>query len=217
MKKKTIKKSILRLAVVQALYQSEIRGQDPSLTIDEFRTHRLNELMGKGRCSDADLNIFNRLVSGVYENKATIDEILMSLISQSREFSRLEPLVRGVLRAATFEMLKDEAVPAKVVVSEYMNLSYAFFSGHEPRFINGILNAVARQLKPHDFAEKAENILDSGEDVQDSGEDVQDSGEDVKDSEGGARGEEAQGSDPSEEGVEHPSAKDTSPDNMKWG
>lgn len=145
------KKSAARLAGVQALYQIEVNDQHPRLTIDEFREHRLGQEIDGDRYQNADTTLFETLVMGVYTDQSTLDEIIITYVPESRPFDRLEPLVRAVLRAATFELSDANGAPAKVVVNEYMDLAHAFFSGQEPRFINGMLDAIAHELKPGDF------------------------------------------------------------------
>ena len=59
--------------------------------------------------------------------------------------------MRAILRAAAYELMFMERVPARVAISEYVDVADAFFGPEEPRFVNGVLNQLARQKRPQDF------------------------------------------------------------------
>ena len=64
------------------------------------------------------------------------------------------PFVRAILRAATFELMELADVPARVAISEYVNVAHAFFDGDEPKVINGVLDQLARKLRPGELPER---------------------------------------------------------------
>jgi N utilization substance protein B len=67
---------------------------------------------------------------------------------------RVDAILRATLRAATFELMELADVPARVAISEYVNVAHAFFSGDEPRVINGVLDGLARKLRPGELPER---------------------------------------------------------------
>ena len=154
--KRKASKSVARLAAVQALYQVEVNAQHPRLTVDEFREYRLGREIDGDQYQKADAGLFERVVMGVYFGRESIDTQLANFLPKSRPLVRLEPLILAVLRAACFELESIDGAPAKVVVNEYMDLAHAFFSGQEPRFVNGVLDAVAHKVRPEDFKSNAE-------------------------------------------------------------
>jgi len=68
-----------------------------------------------------------------------------------RELPRLEAVLRAILRAGAYELLHRQDVPPRVAVSEYTDIAHAFFSGKEPGLANGVLDRLARSLRPGDF------------------------------------------------------------------
>ena len=62
-------------------------------------------------------------------------------------------VLRALLRAGCAELWGGGAQPpARVVINEYLDIAHGFFGGEEPRFANGVLDAVARDLRPEEFA-----------------------------------------------------------------
>ena len=65
---------------------------------------------------------------------------------------RLDPVLRALLRAGCAELWGGGAQPpARVVINEYLDIAHGFFGGEEPRFANGVLDALARALRPEEF------------------------------------------------------------------
>jgi transcription antitermination protein NusB len=60
-------------------------------------------------------------------------------------------VLRAVLRAGAYELLARTDVPARVVISEYLDIAHAFFSGKEPGLVNGVLDRIAHVLRPGDL------------------------------------------------------------------
>ena len=67
-----------------------------------------------------------------------------------------DSILRAILRCAAYELLERKDVPARVVINEYLDVAHAFFEGEEPRVVNGILDAVARDLRSSEFQDKAD-------------------------------------------------------------
>jgi N utilization substance protein B len=63
----------------------------------------------------------------------------------------LEILLRLVLRAGAYELSERRDVPPRVVIAEYVDLADAFFGGKEPGLVNGVLDRLARSLRPEAF------------------------------------------------------------------
>ena len=45
----------------------------------------------------------------------------------------------------------DDGPPSRVVINEYLDIAHGFFQGEEPRMVNGMLDRLARDLRPHEF------------------------------------------------------------------
>jgi transcription antitermination protein NusB len=143
-------RSASRLAVVQALYQMELAGQDCETALREFIGHRLGREIEGEQYAEADEKYFAELVRGVVERQAEIDRSLATSMVKGWSFDRIDPTMRATMRAAVFELLARPQVPARVVVHEYMTVAAAFFDegGEEMTFLGGVLNRLARDLRP---------------------------------------------------------------------
>ncbi len=146
-----------RVAAVQALFQAEQAQLNVETVIDEFVRHRLGELPGSGgyedgRVPDAHVPLFVRVVRSVTEQQDMIDRMLSEALSADWPLSRLDPVLRAVMRAGAAELTMADGPPARVVINEYLDVSHGFFDGDEPRIANGVLDRLARQLRPQDFA-----------------------------------------------------------------
>jgi N utilization substance protein B len=137
-----------RLAAVQALYQGELRKADADQLIGEFRRHRLGHDIDGAPAIPPDETLFVELVKGVEARRHALDEMIREKLPANWPFERLEVILRAILRAAVFELESHLSTPARAVIDEYVEVGHAFFSGGEPKMINGILDALARRLRP---------------------------------------------------------------------
>jgi N utilization substance protein B len=135
---------LARLGAVQALYQMEMSGCGSDAVIREFEEHRLGKPQDDVELGDADRAHFRRVVKGVVERQGEIDQGVNEVLRQGWPLKRLDATVRAVLRAGAFELLACPDVPPKVVLNEYVEVANGFFSGDEPAFINGVLDALAQ-------------------------------------------------------------------------
>jgi len=147
-----------RVAAVQALYQSEQSGEAAETVIDQFVRHRLGALPGQdgfedGRVPEADVPLFAAIVRKAAANGETLDGVISGHLDAEWPLPRLDPVLRALLRAGVAELWGGGAQPpARVVINEYLDIAHGFFGGEEPRFANGVLDAVARSLRPEEFA-----------------------------------------------------------------
>lgn len=146
------RRSVSRLAAVQALYQVEFGGGRPDDVIDEFLSHRLGAEIDGERLAEADPDFFRALVRGGAGRQEELDALLKGSLTKSREPGRLDGILRALLRAAAFELLARKDVPARVVITEYIDVAHAFFTGPEPKLVNGVLDNLARHLRPSEVA-----------------------------------------------------------------
>ncbi|HMK66977.1 MAG TPA: transcription antitermination factor NusB [Stellaceae bacterium] len=146
------KRSLARLAAVQALYQIELGGEAPDAVIAEFTAHRLGREIDGDRYAEADRAFFADIVKGCTERRADIDGILSAALPADWPLARLESVLRAILRAGAFELLARGDVPARVVINEYVEVAHAFFSGKEPGMANGVLDRLARSLRAEELA-----------------------------------------------------------------
>ncbi|HWL81678.1 MAG TPA: transcription antitermination factor NusB [Roseomonas sp.] len=143
-----------RVAAIQALFQSEQTGETAETVIDQFVRHRIGPDAGgyeDGRVPLADVPLFAQVARGVARQSDSLDEIVAGHLAKDWTVARLDPVLRALLRAAAFELSSGTEPPARVVINEYMDIAHGFFGGDEPRFANGVLDAMARSLRPDEF------------------------------------------------------------------
>jgi N utilization substance protein B len=146
------RRSAARLAAVQALYQIEMSGAPTETVIDEFLDHRLKEEVDGVRLDGADRRMLRDLVAGIAREASMLDDMLSAVLEDDWPVERLETLLRLVLRAGAYELSERPDIPPRVVIAEYVDLADAFFGGKEPGLVNGVLDRLARSLRPETFA-----------------------------------------------------------------
>ncbi|PHY13116.1 transcription antitermination factor NusB [Caulobacter sp. B11] len=144
-------RSVSRLAAVQALYQMEVSGVGVDAVVREFAEHRFDRDVGGPGEGDqlaaADETFFAELAKGVVANQAAIDQAIVRRLASGWRLERLDATARAVLRAGAFELLHRLDVPTEVVIDEYVEIAKSFFEGPEAGFINGALDAIARDSR----------------------------------------------------------------------
>jgi N utilization substance protein B len=98
--------------------------------------------------AQADPEHFARVLEGVVKCQRDIDPLIDKQLATGWRLVRIDSILRAVLRGATYELMELTDVPARVVISEYIDVAHAFFEGEEPRVVNGVLDQLARKLRP---------------------------------------------------------------------
>jgi N utilization substance protein B len=140
-------RSAARLAAVQALYQLEMEKPELRLLLDEFHQHRLGAEIEDVEYLAADVSFFDDIVKGVDARRDEIDGLLTARLAQGWSLSRLDRTMHQVLRAGTYELLARRDVNVGTVITEYVDVAHAFFEAREAKFVNGLLDAVAKDVR----------------------------------------------------------------------
>ncbi|MBS0185734.1 MAG: transcription antitermination factor NusB [Proteobacteria bacterium] len=141
------KRSVSRLAAVQALYQIFFRGETPALVIRQFTEDNILEENLIPASETLDVSLFSQLVLGVFEKQVMLDDILRQNLSPEWPFDRIDPIIIAILRCGLFEILTFIVTPIPVIISEYIDVGHAFCGEKEAHFINGLLDRLARTLR----------------------------------------------------------------------
>ena len=147
-------RSAARMAAVQGLYQMDMAQTDLHDVIDEFLAIRFDQEEIDEALAGADPTFFAELLKGVVRRQRDIDPIVDQQLAIGWQLGRVDSILRAILRASVFELLERPDVPSKVVINEYIEIAHAFFAEDEPKVVNGILDKVARRLRPQEFEEK---------------------------------------------------------------
>ena len=143
------RRSLARLAAVQALYQLELnRGLKPETVIAEFARHRFGREIDGELYGEADLALFAEIVRGTAADRERLDREISAVLTTDWPLPRLETVLRAILRAGAYELVHRPDIPPRVAISEYTGIAHAFFTGKEPGLANGVLDRLGRILRP---------------------------------------------------------------------
>jgi N utilization substance protein B len=148
---KLVKRSAARLAAVQALYQMDIAGTPLPETLTEYESHWIGREVEGDQYPEAEAAYFRDIVSGVLKDQRTLDPLVDDALSRGWPLKRVETVLRAVLRAGAYELKYRPDVPARVVVSEYVDVAGAFLDRDETGMVNAVLDLLARQLRDPEF------------------------------------------------------------------
>jgi transcription antitermination protein NusB len=145
------KRGVARLGAVQALYQMEVGGVSLADVISEFTAFRLGKELDGEQYRDADEQWFKDIVKGVVADQKFLDPFIHTALMEGWPLKRIDSLLRAILRSGAFELLRRKDVPARVIISEYIDVSKAFFEEDEPKLVNGVLDRLAHDLRNDEF------------------------------------------------------------------
>jgi N utilization substance protein B len=148
--------NMARLISVQSLYEMEITGA----SIDDVVLGHIEnrwagqwdddgEIKSKVRkLARTDRKKFAKIVRGVTRERERLDAMVTGALAGDYEAERLDIILRIILRVGAFEMYSQPRVPARVTISEYVDIAKAFYDEGEAALVNGILDRIARLLRP---------------------------------------------------------------------
>src|SRR6266480_4653165 len=151
--RKANRRGAARLAAVQTLYQMDIAGTGLNEILAEFVSHWMGREVEGAQYLPAEAAFFRDVVSGVVREQRSLDPLVDKVLSQGWPLKRIEAILRAVLRAGAFELGHRRDVPARVVVSEYVDVANAFVEREETGMVNAVLDALARGLRGPEFAD----------------------------------------------------------------
>lgn len=134
---------------VQALYQWLLGQTEPKTTrqaVDEFT----RGLDGFGR---ADVLHYDALLSGCIEQQAELDTLIGRYLD--RKAALVSPIEHAVLLIGSYELQHALDIPAKVVINESVELAKAFGGPDGHKFVNGVIDKVATELRPSEMKPRA--------------------------------------------------------------
>ena len=148
-------RSAARMAAVQALYELDMVEGDTEQVLSQLIDKRWTvtvededgDEVGEAEFLDPDKTFLIKLVRGVLDKKDELDDMLTGALGENWTVPRLEVLLRAILRVGVFELLDHPEIPAKVVINEYMDVANAFYTGGEPKMVNGVLDKLGKTLR----------------------------------------------------------------------
>jgi transcription antitermination protein NusB len=149
--KKANKRGAARLAAVQALYQMDLAGTGLNEILTEFESHWLGGDVEGAQYLPAEAAFFRDIVGGVVREQTRLDPQIDAALAKGWPLKRIEAVLRAVLRAGAYELACRRDVPARVVMSEYVDVASAFVDRDETGMVNAVLDQLARELRADEF------------------------------------------------------------------
>jgi transcription antitermination protein NusB len=134
-----------RQYAMQGLYQWQIAGASATEIEAQFIAHQINK--------KTDLDYFKELVHGVPAKNVEIDAAMEP--SLKRPILELDPVELAILRLATYELLFRPDIPYRVIINEALELTKKFGSVEGFKFVNGVLDQVAKRIRVTEIAADA--------------------------------------------------------------
>ena len=144
---RTQARAAARLAAVQALYQHEMEGMPIPALLHEFHNHRLGATIEDAEYAEADVDFFDDLVKGATARAGEIDLAIERKLASGWTLARLDKPMKALLRAGTYELMARRDVPVAATISEYVDVAHAFYERRESGFVNGLLDAIAKDVR----------------------------------------------------------------------
>jgi transcription antitermination protein NusB len=149
--RKANRRGAARLAAVQALYQMDMTGAGLNEILAQFESHWLGREVEGEQYLPAEAAFFREIVSGVLDAQRDLDPRIDAALEATWPLKRIEAILRSVLRAGAYELEKRTDIPARVIVSEYVDVAHAFVDKTETGMVNAVLDKLARSARAGEF------------------------------------------------------------------
>jgi N utilization substance protein B len=140
-------RSAARLAAVQALYQHEMEGTPVATLLHEFHKHRLGATIDEVEYAEAEVDFFDDLVKGALARGEELDGLIQARLAEGWSLARLDKPMKAILRVGAYELAARADVPVATSISEYVDVAKAFYDARETGFVNGLLDAIAKEVR----------------------------------------------------------------------
>ncbi len=152
---KPAERSAARLAAVQALYQMDVAAKSVIEVFAEFEAFWIGREVEGIEFKPSDTTFFRDILSGVVKNQRDIDVRIDNALATDWPLKRIEAVLRAILRGGGYELMFRKDVPARVVITEYVDVTHSFYGDDEPGLVNAVLDKVAREVRPGELEKKA--------------------------------------------------------------
>ena len=151
---KPAERSAARLAAVQALYQMDVSGKGVIDALAEFEAFWIGREVEGISFKPAESAFFRDILAGVVREQRPIDGKVDAVLVGNWPLNRIEAVLRAILRAGAYELMFRPDVPARAVISEYVDIAHGFYGGEEPGLVNAVLDTMARDVRGDELKER---------------------------------------------------------------
>ena len=155
MSSRSEKRSVARMSAVQALYEMDMTQKGVHDVLAEFRAFWIGrEIDDDLEMKEAETHFFGQIVEGVIKDQVLIDRTIDQALSKGWPLVRIELVLRAIMRAGVFELLLRKDIPPRVTISEYVDVTRAFYNEDEPGMVNAVLDHIARETRLDELGAK---------------------------------------------------------------
>ncbi|CEJ12190.1 hypothetical protein BN1110_02487 [bacterium YEK0313] len=151
--KQANKRGTARLAAVQALYQMDVAHTDINEVIGAFQVFWMGQEVEGETYLPADHQFFRDIIQGVMREQQRVDVAINMILDTDWPLKRIEAVLRAVLRAGCYELFERPDIPARVIITEYVDVADAFVDRDEVGMVNAVLDRIAKRARPAEMGE----------------------------------------------------------------
>jgi N utilization substance protein B len=138
--------SAARLMAVQAAYQLMYSRSSVNAVIEDFLYQRAGNNLGDDvEAMPPDGALFSAIVRGVQNDYQRLDEIIEA--HSGKHWRELDALLHATLRCFAYEVIHHNEIDAPILITDYIEVTKAFYDRDEARLVNGIADAMARDMR----------------------------------------------------------------------
>ena len=152
--RKANRRGAARLAAVQALYQMDVAGTPINEILAQFESHWIGREVEGDQYLPVEAAFFRDIVGGVVREQRKLDPLIDAALQKGWPLKRIEAVLRAALRAGAYELDHRKDIPARVIVSEYVDVAHAFVEGDETGLVNAVLDQLAREMRAQEFSSR---------------------------------------------------------------
>jgi len=152
MKNNKCERGVARLYAVLALFQFSHSDDSVDVIFDDFLSKNASRepKIDSVPIKKMHIKFFKQLIEAAAKNLDEITPIVKEHLNENWTLDRLDPVALCILQLGICELKYFNTIPSIVIMDEYTEVAKSFFTKTNTAFINGILNTVARKLRPND-------------------------------------------------------------------
>jgi N utilization substance protein B len=139
-----MRRNIARLAAVQVMYQIDMTGSDPDRIVSNFENYYMTE---NDQYNEIDEEFFKYLTDKFKEN-INIGDIVRSNLKENGKIERIPSIALSIIKVGIIETIFEKS-EIRVIINEYVEIAKNFVDRNGVRFVNAILDKVAKQVREH--------------------------------------------------------------------
>jgi len=154
---KKARRTAARMAAVQAVYQMYANDQPFKAVIEEYLSFRNGKPVDGIDMVPPDASLFRDIVQGVGSRRDDLESFVSAALKKQKRFEAIadddtkkaaaEPLLQAIMLCGAYELFAHHDIDAPIIISDYLNVTHAFYEQGEDRLINGVLDTVCKAVR----------------------------------------------------------------------